>query len=104
MTKGAQPQRCSSAGCIAGEPGQRARGFSAQLAHSLNQPSFTTIQAENSETTDPSMVVFLWLWETYANPLIKTFLFDYVHRRESTSEVIEAEHDKILECHENFTR
>jgi hypothetical protein len=32
-----------------------------------------------------------------------TLLFDHIHRRESTSEAIEEYHEKVLECHEDFT-
>jgi hypothetical protein len=32
-----------------------------------------------------------------------TLLFDHIHRREATSEAIEEYHEKVLECHENFT-
>ncbi|CRG92155.1 hypothetical protein PISL3812_09211 [Talaromyces islandicus] len=76
--------------------------LSAQIAHHLNQPPFTTENLEDGQTADKSNgCIAMVMGNLYQED---TLLFDHVHRRgDSKSEAIDKYDPRVLRVHEKFT-
>lgn len=75
-----------------------------QLAHYLNQPSFSTNEdrLENGETADEHSPCTRTLMDNAFQPR-HTMMLDHFHRRSNDCDDVEDENSSVLKRHESFT-
>ncbi len=72
------------------------------VSHRLHQPSYSTSNAQNEETADPTSTCIAMVTGTVFEKG-KTLIYDQLHRRDQNSEGMQYYPQTVLDCHDEFT-